>query len=469
MNNIIRLGSGLAGLQWLFFLFTNTVVIPITVGATFALPQEKIQFLIQCSFVLTGLACVVQAALGHQRSVMEGQSGLWWGVILSLSAAAPSLGISLTELGGSLAVGIMISGVITILIGICGLAAPLSKLFTPGVMAVFMFLLGCRLNMIFLEGMLGISSGSSTEATTIQPAIFLLAAAVAVFIAVLSVKARPAIGQYALLIGILGGWVLYTLIFGRDSGTSSAGTIDIGWFPLGDPWHGLNTGVVMIAIIAGLVNASNTFGALKGTDHIYEQEASAKQYKRSFTISGVLAVLSGLLGLVPYAPYVSSVGFLQQTRIRDRLPFIIGGLLFAGIGLIPVISSALTQLPLSIGSAVLLVTYLRLLGSSLQYFSQIRMDAANLYRTAAPLFVGVIVMGLPSEYFASLPPLLRPLLGNGLLVGILLALVLDRLRSGSSQQDQTLASNKVQRPVAPTYDHSGRTLNSNLNPKGEQS
>ncbi len=330
MNNIIRLRSGLAGLQWLFFLFTNTVVIPIMVGAAFALPQDKIQFLIQCSFVLTGLACVVQAAFGHQRSVMEGQSGLWWGVILSLSAAAPSLGISLTELGGSLAAGIVISGIITILICVCGLASPLSKLFTPGVMAVFMFLLGCRLNMIFLEGMLGISSGSSTEATTIQPTVFLLSAAVAVFVAVLSVKARPAIGQYALLIGILGGWVLYTLIFGRDSETSSTGTLDIGWFPLGDLWHGLNIGVVMIAIIAGLVNASNTFGALKETDHIYEQEASDKQYRRSFTISGVFAVLSGLLGLVPYAPYVSSVGFLQQTRIRDRLPFVIGGLLFTG-------------------------------------------------------------------------------------------------------------------------------------------
>ncbi|CAH1223629.1 uracil/xanthine transporter [Paenibacillus sp. JJ-223] len=433
MNHLISLRSGLAGLQWLFFLFTNTVVIPITVGAAFGLPQEKIQFLIQCSFVLTGLACVVQAGLGHQRAVMEGQSGLWWGVILSLSASAPSLGISLTELGGSLAVGIMISGVITVLISVCGLAAPLSKLFTPGVMAVFMFLLGCRLNTIFLEGMLGISAGSSSEASVIQPSIFLLAAAVAIFVAVLSVKARAAIGQYALLIGILGGWALFVLIFGGESATAGSGKLEAGWFPLGGPSDGLDTGVVAIAVIAGLVNTSNTFGALKGTDSIYEHEASGGQYRRSFTISGVLAVVSGLLGLVPYAPYVSSVGFLQQTRIRDRLPFVIGGLLFFGIGLIPAVSAVLTQLPLSIGSAVLLVTYLRLLGSSLQYFGQIRMDAANLYRTAAPLFVGIIVMGLPSSTFSSLPPLLRPLLGNGLLVGILLALLLDRVRFHSAR------------------------------------
>lgn len=186
-----------------------------------------------------------------------------------------------------------------------------------------------------------------------------------------------------------------------------------------------------ISIITGLINTSNTFGALKGTDQLYERETSGHQYKRSFTISGVLAVISGLLGLVPYAPYVSSIGFLQQTRIRDRMPLVVGGLLFAAIGLVPAISNMLTTLPLSIGSAVLFVTYLRLLGSSLQYFGRIHMNAANLYRTAAPLFTGIIVMGLPSDAFVSLPPLLRPLLGNGLLVGILLALLLNQVLSSS--------------------------------------
>ncbi|QDH23535.1 uracil/xanthine transporter [Saccharibacillus brassicae] len=434
MRYQIALRSGLSGLQWLFFLFTNTVVIPITVGAAFGLPQGRIQFLIQCSFVLTGLACAAQAWLGHRRSVMEGQSGLWWGVILSLCAAAPSLGLSLPQLGGSLAVGILISGVLTILIGVCGLAAPLSRLFTPGVMAVFMFLLGCRLNTIFLEGMLGISAGGNSDSALIRPGIFGLAAAVALFVAVLSVKARPAIAQYALLIGIVGGWALHRLVFGAE--TQAAGQLEWGWFPLGQPTGGLDVGVIGIAVIAGLINASNTFGALKGTDEIYEQEAGSGQYRRSFTISGILAVLSGMLGLVPYAPYVSSVGFLLQTRIRDRLPFVLGGLLFAGIGLVPAVSGMLTTLPLSIGSAVLLVTYLRLLGSSLTYFGQIRMDTANIYRTAAPLFVGLILMGMPASYFASLPPLLRPLLGNGLLVGIMLALLLDRMRSRTREPEQ---------------------------------
>lgn len=449
MRNRLTLKSGLAGLQWLFFLFTNTMVIPITVGVAFDLPQENIRFLIQCSFVLTGLACMVQAGLGHKRAVMEGQSGLWWGVILSLCASAPSLGISLPQLGWSLAVGIMISGVLTILIGLFGLSGLLSKLFSPGVMAVFMFLLGCRLNTIFLQGMLGITSGPSAVGSQIQPPVFFLASAVAFFVAVLSVKAKRAIAQYALLIGILGGWALHVLFFGWDAAvgaeTNGTGAANPGMnlFPLGGPENGLDLGVVIIAVIAGLINTSNTFGALKGTDLIYGQEASVEQYRRSFTISGALAILSGPFGMVPYAPYVSSIGFLEQTRIRERLPFVLGGLLFALIGLIPPISGVLTHLPLSIGSAVLFITYLRLIGSSLHYFGQIRMNTANLYRTSAPLFIGIIIMGFPSTYFSSLPPLLRPLLGNGLLVGILLALVLDRLKANAPERSSNLTSEEV--------------------------
>ena len=49
---------------------------------------------------------------------MEGQSGLWWGVILTLCNTAIAQGMSLTELGGSLTVGIIISAVLTLIIGL---------------------------------------------------------------------------------------------------------------------------------------------------------------------------------------------------------------------------------------------------------------------------------------------------------------------------------------------------------------
>ena len=83
-----------AGLQWLFFMFANTVVIPITIGDAFDLSSVEVASALQRSFIFTGVACILQACIGHKYPLMEGQSGIWWGAILSISASASSAGLT---------------------------------------------------------------------------------------------------------------------------------------------------------------------------------------------------------------------------------------------------------------------------------------------------------------------------------------------------------------------------------------
>lgn len=75
----------------------------------------------------------------------------------------------------------------------------------------------------------------------------------------------------------------------------------------------------------------------------------------------------------------------------------------------------------------MLVSYLPLLYSSLSFSKQITFTARNIYRLALPLFVGIFLMGLPPVYLQTLPLTIRPLLGNGLLIGVLLAVVMENL------------------------------------------
>src|SRR5699024_12213771 len=88
-------------------------------------------------------------------------------------------GISLVTLGGSLVTGIVIAGIITILIGVLGIGPIFDKLFTPGVMGVFMFLLGLTLIEIFLKWMLQLPFGNADEN---QVVINFLVAALLIFI-----------------------------------------------------------------------------------------------------------------------------------------------------------------------------------------------------------------------------------------------------------------------------------------------
>lgn len=409
----------LAGLQWLFFMFANIVVIPISVGQAFHLSPAATTASLERAFILTGFACILQALVGHRYPFMEGSSGLWWGVILSLAASAAGLGQSLTELGGSIAIGIIISGILISLIGAVGLGWRMRRIFTPVVTATFYFLLAAQLVGIFFKGMLGLSSGAS-----IQPGIALLSFAIALLVFALTLWGPGRLSNFALLIGIITGWIAFRLLFPANAASlTPAGGALFMLFPWGNPF--INIGVIAAVIVTGLINLSNTYATLAATGPLYGKPAAPPQYARSMIVSGFITIIAGLLGIVPYAPYTSSIGLLQSTRILDRKPFILGAALFILLGAIPILGQLFASLPLSVGDAVLLVAYFQLFGSALTNIQGLTFSYKTIYRLAIPVLLGLALMALPPIAFSSIPALVRPLLQNGLVAGILLAIVLE--------------------------------------------
>src|SRR5699024_8350720 len=99
----------------------------------------------------------------------------------------------------------MLAVVITVLIGLFGLAPMLARFFTPGVMGVFMLLLGFTLIQIFLKGMLGIAFDDSSDAS-IDVAVSGLAIFIAVLVIVVSIKSPLKIRSYAFLVSMAVCW-----------------------------------------------------------------------------------------------------------------------------------------------------------------------------------------------------------------------------------------------------------------------
>ncbi|MBT2727763.1 uracil/xanthine transporter [Bacillus sp. ISL-75] len=408
----------LAGLQWLFFMFANTVVIPLTIGDAFDLSAVEVASALQRSFIYTGIACILQAVFGHKYPLMEGQSGLWWGAILSLCASASSAGISLTELGGGLALGIIISGALVIILGALGMGQVLERLFTPVVMGTVLFLLASQLIVIFTKGMLGLGTATQIDIPTAGLSVLLI-----ILVVWINLKGPGVIRNFSILIGIVTGWVVYALFFPSTPTNPSTSTELFQLFPWGKP--SFSFGLILMAVITGLVNTTNTMASIKGIEPIIKTKTTNNQYRRSFVLTGINSIVSGLFGLVPYAPYISSLGFLQSTLIFDRAPIVIGGALFILLGSVPALSQLFSTLPISVGDAVLFVAYLQLFSGALTNLNGIRFNQRTIYRIAAPVLLGIAIMNIPAEMFGSIPMLVRPLLSSGLLVGILLAIVLE--------------------------------------------
>jgi len=415
----------LSGLQWFFFIFCNTVVIPPTLKSVFHLSAEQTYLLAQYSFLGTALACLAQVCFGHRRAIMEGPGGLWWATILSVTYSESSHGTPLDEIAMSLFVGIALAGLITILIGVMGFGRVLARFFTPPVMVVFMFLLGAQLVGIFFKGMLGIPFGVMSEAAGIDWRTAPVAL-ITVLITVACIVCLPRrLARYAILVGVVVGWVLYRIFYGTAEGVSTTPAWSL-FIDLSDK-H-VRPGIVFICVLLGIVNVSNTFGALRGTDSLYaDRKQTGDIFRRSFVTTGVFTLAFSPLGTVPFSPFVSSVGLLTQTGDASRRSFFIGSALFLLVALTPGLIRFFNSIPLPVSSAAMMVSYLPLLWSSFLFMSQTSLNPRNIYRIAMPVFTGLFLMTLPPAYLQDVPALIRPIVGNGLLMGIIMVLLLERV------------------------------------------
>src|SRR5699024_11698037 len=86
-----------------------------------------------------------------------------------------------------------------------------------------------------------------------------------------------------------------------------------------------------------------------------------------------------------------------------------------------------SMLSLRVRSDVLFVAYLKLFFSSWNFFNEMTFNSYTVYRAALPLFVGIVIMTMPASYFDCIPTVIRPVVCNGMLVGIILALIMERI------------------------------------------
>lgn len=411
--------TALASLQWMFFIFANTFIVPISIGNAFLLPTDDITSIMRISFILTGIACLLQGWIGHRFSLMEGHSGLWWGLIIGLAASAPSVGVSYATLGGGLATGIMLAGIVTVLLGVFNLIHLVQRLFSPIVIGAYLLLLSVQLSLIFFKGMLQIN-----EEGVLDIPVSLLSIVVVVLVTWVSIKGKGALSNFAILIGIVVGWILYVLLFGANE-IQQVPISHIPIFPLGTP--NLEIGIVITGFIAGMLNLSNNFTSFYAAETLYQTKLSMIRIRVAFALTGIFNTIAPVFGLVPYTTFTSAIGFLESTRILDRKPFLISGVLVMSLGVIPPLGSFLASMPVTIGNAVLFVAYLQMFGTALKSVKELSFQSRTIYRIAFPVLVGICIMNLPPNIFSDIPMYIRPLISNGLLVGILLAVVLDKV------------------------------------------
>ncbi len=162
----------LAGFQWFFFIFCNTVVVPPTLQSAFSAPSQRVNYAYPVRVYhhwigLSGTSVTGTSSGDYGRTdgpVVEHHSDGHRGRSRTgrRSTASPPAWLS----------AYFFSAALTIIIGVSGIGHRLAKLFSPTVMVFFMLLLGAQAELPSFKGMLGLPFSSTQVNPGIQLAPF---------------------------------------------------------------------------------------------------------------------------------------------------------------------------------------------------------------------------------------------------------------------------------------------------------
>jgi xanthine/uracil permease len=154
-----------------------------------------------------------------------------------------------------------------------------------------------------------------------------------------------------------------------------------------------------------------------------------RRINHGITFTGLANILAGFLGIVGIVNFSLSPGVITATRSASRFTLIPASILLCLISFSPLLMNFLGNIPSAvIGSSLIYILYFQVaVGKNIVFRSKDDFSPENTFVIGIPVLVGTIIAFLPGSSFHLLPKALRPIIGNGFVMGVLSALILEHL------------------------------------------
>ena len=395
--------------QWLFILVPPLLVLGEVLARGLGLSSLEGVRLLQRMLLVSALAQVAQVLAGHRLPGLVGPSTvLLVGMLASLDHGPQAV-------YGAMALG----GAATALVGWLRLAGPLRRLYTPPVLASTLLLITMTLAPVLRDMLFDPATRGGGGVSFVYGAGLALAALWA------GSFLRGLWSSAVLLATMVLGSALYLLSgLGPAPGPPAVGSA-WGLPPLGPLGLGLEPSVLAAMGLAYLAMISNELATVESVGMMLKAPAMGARINRAVLVGGLGGLLAGLAGAPGPVTYSVSPGMLSATGSASRFTLLpVAGALVVLAAWPRALSLFGMVPPPVVGAALLFVmahnvmAALRLLTGDEQGLTSRRGVVVGAAMTA-----GLVVAIMPPQVRADLPAALKPLLGNGFVVG--------RLRGGA--------------------------------------
>ena len=411
----------ISALQWTVFIIAANLIPPLAVAASFGLSSQDTMLFLQRTIFVLGLAGLLQGLFGHKLPINEGPAGVWWGVFSLYAGLSQTLFSNNNTTLRVLMFSLILCGIISIALSLFGILEKVLAFFTPRVVGTYLILLVIQLSGGFLKGMLGIGYISNNVSITIM--------LISLFLILLSiyVSKTKKLASFTVIIVIVVGWLLFYMFGLTKPIPKVLGIFKIpGIFVFGMPKFDLSIiPTIFLVTLLLLTNMLASIQVLKYVVGTIENKEKHSNIKNSGIVMGINEILSGIFSAIGPVPISGSAGFVSQTKITSMKAFLLSNVFVILLSMCSPLIAFFSTLPTPVGYASIFIIFANMIGIAIQEFDKVEIREKIYKKVGIPIFIGAGLMFASSESFSGLPPTIISLLSNGLVVGTVIALIIE--------------------------------------------
>ncbi|QPB42137.1 nucleobase:cation symporter-2 family protein [Rodentibacter haemolyticus] len=406
--------SLLLAAQHLLAALGGIIAVPLVIGNVLKLPTEDTITLVNAALLISGVVTVIQCrGLGPIGIRLPSVMGT------SFTFVAAALAIGFSEYGVAGILGASLVGSLVMIIGSFFMPY-IRKLFPPVVTGTVVMMIGLSLIPVAVDWFAGGQRGDADYAT---PENLMMASFVLVIVVILVQWGKGIFSAAAIVIGMMAGYLL-CLILGwvNFDGVANAQT-----FAVPQPLHfGLTfpiSGIIgmSIAYLVTIVESSGNFLALGNATNT---EITGKHLRGGVLADGLGSALAAIMSTTPFSSFSQNIGVISLTGVASRHVVALTGVLLALAGLFPVFGALIVSIPLPVLGGAGLMMFAMIIAAGIQMLDKVERSKRNGLIIAISIGCGLAVTTRP-ELLDKLPHFFKEVLGSGITVGSLFALILN--------------------------------------------
>ena len=393
----------LYGLQWLM------ICIPVVLTSTFVAPEGGMVFFTQKLFAICGLTIAIQVLCGHRLPLVAGPAAVLLMGVISASAQ----GHSAETIYPSIALG----GVLITLLALVGAMKYIKKIFTPRIVAAIVLLIAFTL----IKPIVGLIFADKAHA-----GLALVGAIVGLAIMAWANKVLKGVWKSMVVIVamILGALLYYAYTgfpteFAKDSSTQSLFINEVK----------IDAGVVIAFVFCYIALLINQVGSVQALGKFVGADKMEKRQKRGLLITGIMNIAAGSTGVLGPVDYSLSPGVVASTSCASRYAILPAAIAMVVLALFPDAVAVLLTIPKPVMGIVLLFLMSTQVAAGLEIINPTK--AVLSFRDGLvlgiPIMLTLALSFAPQEAMEAIPSLLRPIVGNGFVMGVIVIILLEHL------------------------------------------